>query len=362
MTHSPTGSVSVDTLPNADGVLLAYAEAAAFSGGRGLPMPYYSTPFVRAPSLDAFHWMRKSWFAFARHHRDLFGGLAKRPPVGLVLHTKQEFLYGDLNAVLEAERVSRFLTEQNVDFEIVPEYRFDPAELSGYQAVILPQTTYAGDGLVRALVAYAQAGGCVLVSGEHPAAFQDRGMARPDADNPLLLPQAPLPTQKPLGQGQLIFYPCYPIDRDPNEPDWAKSFRFGEWDGTAFLWALALAGLDEQSRGLLATANPSVGVARWERVDGDTATVTYHVLNYRVPLGIYRANQAEPAAGLALRLRLPEGYVAEAAEMLEPLYPAETNFTVQEQVTPLTIDAAAGLIPLPPVRVYGLVAVRCRKL
>lgn len=360
MTHSPTDSVSVDTLPNADGVLLSYAEAEAFSGGRGTPMPYYSTPFVRAPGLDAFHWMRKSWFAFARHHRGLMVGLVKRPPVGLVLHTKQEFLYGDLNAVLEAERVSRFLAAQNIDFDLIPEYRFDARELSGYQAVIVPQTTYASDDLVRALVDYAQSGGRALVSGERPAAFRDRGTERSDADNPLLPPKASLPAQKRVGKGRLVFYPCYSIDRDPREPDWAKSFRFGEWDSAAFLRALSLSGLDEQSRCLLEEPNPSVGVVRWERTDGPVALVAYHVLNYRVPLGVNRAKHAVPAEGLALRLRLPEGYEAQTAVMYEALYPSETNFSVQERVTPLTLDSEAGLVPLPPVRVYALVAVRCR--
>jgi len=350
-------------IPNRHTVLLAYAEAAAYSGGHGIPMPYYSTPFVRAPANDEFHWMRKGWFRFVAQHADLLQGFERDVALGIVFEPTQQFLYSDLNSHLEAAALARYLEAQSIDYELIPGRRCRPEYLRQYRAVLVPQMTYLGEEMLSGLMGYAEAGGALLVSGA-AAQYDYAGRPREPARNPFAHPPDKAVSQKQVGQGRLIFYPPYPVHRDPEEPDFYKSFHLGPLDDEALRRALSLAGLDEADLRMVSEPSLHHGFTRWIKRDGDSATVVIHALNYNVAPGLNTPQPVVPLKQLKLQIPLPEGLQVTQATSYEPLYPNETNFAVCEVTRAIPFRPVAPdrvEVTVEELAVYQLIALSCQR-
>lgn len=356
----------VNQEPSPDNALLAFAEAAAYSGGRGQAKPYRSTPFVRTPWLDAMNWMRKSFFRFVGTHRRCYEGLERRARIGIIFCTRQVYWYGDIASLAGAVRLARFFAEQNIEFELIPEYRFRADELSTYPVVVLAQTAYVSDELLSALVEYVERGGSLLVSAP-VATMRTNGEERPSPENSLSHAPVSKPVLTRRKTGRIVFFPPFPVDRQEGVKGWAQSFRFGTnrapgfWEGSypgnGVLAALAEVGLIGHHLRAVQSPRPELGIATYASLDSTRLVV--HLLNYRVPIGYDHYGEAAPILNCELRIPIPAGHKAAKATLFEPRFPRETNFAVQEDAVEVTAECTPGMatIVVPRVRVYGLLSI-----
>lgn len=340
---------------NGASALLAFAEAEALAGGRATPMVAYSTPLARSPQLDELNWARRTWFEFTRMHQPALVGLHREPPLGIVFNTRQVFLWGDLNAHLEAMELAETLQDMNIEFELVPLRNCMPALLGKYRAVVVPQMQWMDQATLDGLAQYGQQGGTLLLSGPC-AGTDDRGNARPADRNPFSGAPAKLPAKQPLGQGQIVFYQCYPIARDPQINDLYKSYKLGPFDEPAWRQALALAGLAPEALPLVTSDHPHLKAVRWLSHDNDGAMVAVHVLNYDTPLGLDNRGKLTPARQVALRVPLPKNMKAQTVKAFAPRY-ADTQLATEPAYK---TEPGVVTLTLPEVGVYGLVEIVAR--
>ena len=125
-----------------------------------------------------------------------------------------------------------------------------------------------------------------------------------------------------------------------------------------------MAGLREADLTMVARPNPRLGLTRWLKSEGRSATLVIHALNYGVAPGFKTGDPVEPLRNLRLRVPLPAGMKAVRAEAYEPLPPTEAKPAPGEakhtlsfrQLGPGRIELTVDELP-----VYQLIAIMCSK-
>lgn len=141
---------------------LATAEAAAFSGdGAFVQMPY------------GFSEIRLAYRAFFETNPGWFRNRASHASVGLVL-SFDEVHMENTHHLRESAACARYLAENHILFDFLCEGQIRLSELSRFEVVIVPHVEFLPLAARRALVAFIQNGGRVLVSG-NTGEFDEHG-------------------------------------------------------------------------------------------------------------------------------------------------------------------------------------------
>jgi hypothetical protein len=164
------------------GIELSMAEAAA-GGGGALIQPYYEAPESR-----------RKFRRFFAEHRELFEGYESCADVA-VLFAYDQLYWGNASHVQALYRLSQYLSEQHIPFDLIAPAQATSARLSRYAAVITPYLRYVPDSLLAELRRYAAAGGVWLDIGGS-GQFDDAGHLRMRMDRE--------PAVERLGKGRIL--------------------------------------------------------------------------------------------------------------------------------------------------------------
>jgi hypothetical protein len=148
------------------GIELSMAEVAA-GGGGALIQPYYHSPESR-----------RKYGRFFKEHTDLFNGYDSQADVG-ILFSHAQLYWGNFANLQDVYRLSEYLSNQHVTYDLVDPAQATANRLSRYKAVITPSMLYLADAPLRALETYARNGGVWLNIG-NSGRFDDAGRLRPD--------------------------------------------------------------------------------------------------------------------------------------------------------------------------------------
>jgi hypothetical protein len=147
------------------GIELSMAEAAA-GGGGALIQPYYHSPESR-----------RKYGSFFKEHADLLEGYDSQADVG-ILFSYEQLCWGNTSHLQDAYRLSEYLSNQHVTYDLVNPAKATAERLARYKVVITPSLLYLADATLRALETYAHHGGVWLNIG-NSGRFDDVGGLRP---------------------------------------------------------------------------------------------------------------------------------------------------------------------------------------
>ncbi|MGD1104182.1 MAG: beta-galactosidase trimerization domain-containing protein [Terriglobia bacterium] len=148
------------------GIELSMAEGAA-GGGGALIQPYYHAPESR-----------RKYGSFFKEHTDLLEGYDSQADVG-ILFSYEQLYWGNTTHLQDVYRLSEYLSNQHVTYDLVDPAQATAHRLSRYKVVITPSLLYLADATLRALETYARNGGVWLNVG-NSGRYDDAGGLRPD--------------------------------------------------------------------------------------------------------------------------------------------------------------------------------------
>ena len=335
---------------------LAHAEAAATCSAFIQRMPEFPD-------------QRAAFTRLAEEHSDWYEGLASAARVGLAFSIENLHLE-DVPHVHAVYRFNHYLTDQQVPFDLlVEEHLADADYLAGYRVVIIPAARYMADEACRALAAFVEGGGTLVLAGEcgtHDLRAQKR------AEDPF--------AHVAEGRGRLIRAECVEEILPPGgmtredmieiaidvyrtikrhgsrhvlymSEDYAvKAERFVEagplgalvpgWERLRVADPYAACGL---------RAFPYV------RLDETTGALVAHLVNYNMDLARPAGSRTiEPLHDMPLRLPLPDGWRATGAEWL----------TTGASPAPLDVrmEEGAAIVRLPEIETYAVVRVALARI
>ena len=328
------------------GIELSMAEAAA-GGGGALIQPHYDAPESRRKFHKFFH-----------DHADLFEGFESQADVALVFDYNQ--LYWDNRTHLQdIYRLSQYLSEQHILFDLVPLGEVRQPRLSGYRVVITPDLTYLPDTVLTALHRYAGSGGVWLDIG-HAGWFDDDGHLRTRANRGRMLRRDEL--------SQLVRYPRFATymlrEDDNNDLNEIVALRQATLRGdnpvpparnTEDLRTL----LETQTRSALTTVSrPGLEGFRvnvWRKPGSAGERIVAHFVNYYCPIPVKGQSQTggspdqyapKPVSDIPIRLRIGGGKVA-SVKLFDPDSTQATLIEFQQRGSEVTFV-------LPEVRIYRI--------
>jgi len=291
---------------NRNALLLAHAEAAAFSGGGMATSPgSYRDLDLSQPQV-----------LYDRHydeHRDLYDGMHPWSKAAVALFGT-EWFYGNAGHVGQAQAAYDALIARQVPADVLTTRGCFAENLARYRLIVLPDVRYISDEQMRALGQFRQAGGEVLVFGE-TGRFDDRMRER--ADNPLAHMSV------------------------------ADAFDFGALEAKlnemreVLPPVLTVDGLDDIRQRW--AFKPAMYIDRPE----GASRIIVHILNYNVEIGReHGAVTRVPAAHL--RVPLSERFVPSNARIIRVEDEAE-------ETAPLEIDARFGVVDVEDLGVHTIV-------
>jgi len=330
----------------ATGIELGMAEAAA-GGGGALIQPHYDAPESRTKFRKFFH-----------DHANLFEGFQSQADVAVLFDYNQ--LYWDNRTHLQdIYRLSQYLSEQHVLFDLVPLNEVSKSRLSGYRAVITADLSYLPNAVLNALRAYSGTGGVWLDIG-HSGWFDEDGCVRTGTSHAKMLRRDEL--------NQLVPYPRFAPyllrEDDNNDINEIVALREAALHGenpapprreTEDLRTL----LEAQTKSALATLSRSglegLRVHVWRKPGAAGEKVTAHFVNYYCPIpikGQAQANESpnqytpKAATDVPVRLRVGGGKVT-SVKLFDPDSSEATPVTFQQRGSEVTFV-------LPEVRIYRI--------
>jgi hypothetical protein len=148
------------------GIELAMAEAAS-GGGGALIQPYYRSPESR-----------RKYGRFFNEHADLWEGYDTMADVA-VLYSYEQLYWGNTAHVQDIYRLSGYLSNRHVTFDLLRPADASAARLARYKAVITPSLKYLSGSALEGLAGHVRAGGVWIDIGGS-GRFDDSGRLRPE--------------------------------------------------------------------------------------------------------------------------------------------------------------------------------------
>ena len=333
------------------GIELGMAEAAA-GGGGALIQPHYGAP-------DS----RRKFRQFFRDHAELFDGFQSQADVAVVFDYNQ--LYWDNRTHLQdIYRLSQYLSEQHILFDLVPLGEVSRARLARYRAVLTPDLTYLPKAVLDELGTYSGSGGLWLDIGR-AGWFDEDGHLRTSAGRTKVLRREKL--------NQVVRYPRFAPyllrENDNNDINEIVALRQATLNGenlippsrdTEDLTKL----LETQTHSPLATvARPGLEGLRvnaWQKAGAAGEKVVAHFVNYYCPIPVKSpGDKSHPPGGespsqyapkplldVPVRLRIGGGKVA-SVKLFDPDSSIATPVEFQQ-------DGSQVRFVLPEVRIYRI--------
>jgi hypothetical protein len=331
------------------GIELGMAEAAA-GGGGALIQPHYDAPESRRKFRRFFH-----------DHSELFEGFESHADVAVLFDYNQ--LYWDNRTHLQdIYRLSQYLSEQHILFDLVALSDVNKARLSAYRAVITPDLTYLPDFALDVLHGYAESGGVWLDIG-HSGWFDDDGRLRTKGRKPNVLRRDEL--------SQLVPYPRFAPyllrEDDMNDINEIVALRQASLRSEN---PVPSAGKTEDLRTVLETRTKSIlaTVSRpgleglrmnvWRKAGNASEKIVAHFVNYYCPIPVKAQTRKLPAgespdqdapktlSNVPVRLRIERGQVA-AVTLFDPDASQGTPVGFHQRGSEVTFV-------LPEVRIYRI--------
>jgi len=333
------------------GVELGMAEAAA-GGGGALIQPGYGAPESR-----------RRFRRFFREHADLFAGFRSQADVGVVFDYNQLY-WNNATHLQDVYRLSQYLSEQHVLFDLAPLSDVSKHRLSDYSAVITPDLTYLPEAVLKELDAYSRGPGVWLDIG-HSGWFDEDGHLRTRASRAKVLRRDEL--------NQLVPYPRFAPyllrEADINDLNELVALRQATLAAAAPIPPKPapedLRRLLETHTGLPLAVVPQPGleglrVNVWRRPGAAGEKVVAHFVNYycpipiKAPTGTGQSQEAEsvdqhgpkPLADVQVRLRVGNGKVT-AVKLYDPDSSQGVPAKFQQQGRQVTFV-------VPAVRIYRI--------
>jgi hypothetical protein len=333
------------------GIELGMAEAAA-GGGGALIQPHYDAPESR-----------RRFRQFFRDHAELFEGFQSHADVALVFDYNQ--LYWDNRTHLQdIYRLSQYLSEQHVLFDLVPLSEVNKSRLSGYRAIITPDLTYLPDVALNALHSYAGSRGIWLDIG-YSGWFDDDGHLRNTASRSKMVRRDEL--------SQLVRYPRFALyllrEDDINDINEIVALRQTTLHGQnpvppgRDLEDLRTL-LETQTKSAMTTVSrpglEGLRVNVWRKPGPAGEKVVAHFVNYYCPIpvkgqtgtGQSQAGESpdpyapKPVSDVPIRLRVGDGKVA-SVRLFDPDSTEAPVVAFQQHGSEVTFV-------LPEVRIYRI--------
>lgn len=356
------------TISSPDIFELAHAEAAASGGG------VYIQPGFGYPEV------RRKYRSFFERHPELFSGYKSYADVAVAYWFDQLHL-NNVNHFRMVDKISRYLKEQQIPFDFLTEYDWNPEALSEYKVVILPELFYMSDRQLQTVLDYVKRGGHVASVGR-TAAFDD--LARPRRLESNFL-SSPDPAQRYVerrdGNGTVLIaqhlVDMLPEDRfslekafqicrdgklqrafeDKGNSEYLVIAKLDRLIGIDRLWQGGrLAGFISESLGYepsIADPESALGLrfTPFIKNEGATARIVLHVVNYNIPLAAQdESPKIQPVARLNTRLTLPAGLHVRNVVMHDPEKSGEREIEFVQVDRRLELE-------IPAVRIYKLVEI-----
>jgi len=340
--------------------------AQAVAGGGVYIQPGAGHPEVRARYNDFFR----------KHERLLTGA---EPYADVAVACLMDEVHLENPTHLEwVFRVTRYLADQHVLFEIVTEKQMSAEGLAPWRALILSAARYLSDDQVAAVRAFARRGGCVVMMGDvgtHDDCARRRQqpalkrllsggeeksgiLASPDGRH--LFADTPDPLIGPyrVSREEGLQFANY-SEASINVPtgkvgvvfELDRMIGIDRYDAPRQLIPRLEKALSRRLR--LAEGPEAQGVrftAYWTEADG-APILLLHVLNYNVPLLEHpRGKTGEPVENLTVSLPLPEKWGAARVELLLPGGDGES--------VAATVRRGEVSFTIPRLDVYALAMIR----
>lgn len=295
---------------------------------------------------------------FIKNFSAYFGSRAPQAEVGLVFpgHSmlagisvfsmNPEFCLYDYLGWAQAMTDLRYL------WDAVPDDQLANADLSRFQVLVLPSTQCLPDTALKALTAYAQRGGKVIVSGQAGARFGVEKFLWPRAA------QDPVLAQWQQASGQIPAPECpgkaYYTDRtgEPGKRNGAEQIR-------------QRLGQAVRNRRVAVDAPTTVGAALYAEADGGVAV---DLVNYNVDAPTDRLT---PAAETRVTIWPPKGQGSKPAQaqLISPQWRTRAQFAAatrpavpwvyETKTLPVSVRPDGGIeVVVPPFEVYVVVRVK----
>ncbi len=277
---------------------------------------------------------RKPFYDFYRRHESLLRSGPSVAEAGVLCLTNE--LYRDpADSVREVRLVTDWLSEAHVLWDAILDNGLEADNVSRYKVIFVPNVRMLDDAEVDRLLAFARAGGCLILSGEVGTAYRC-GAPRPRPAFRLQdfgLRSSALTPAKPFAvasfhKGKIALCPRGFADVDVPDAysgtdvhcDQPARSLIRETNRTTFLACLQQA-LAEPLASVLPPGPRAVRVAARWFTDAAGSAMTVHLANY--DLRVQTADQAyyrvlrgpstlTPASNVTLAVPLPQGHTATA--------------------------------------------------
>ncbi len=306
----------------ADALELATAEASA-AGGSVFGQHAFIHPRIRA-----------DYRAFYKTQGHLYRGYRSPARVALAYLFDQAY-YNNVEHLRQVSAISRHLLDQQIPFDVIIESDLTPKRLRNYDVVIAPEVSHFDDAWLAVVAEHVRAGGHWIVTGQ---TGRYDTLARPRKVRPAFLPETSAGAASSstngvahfafvealLGGGGMRLERAIQVCRGGRMRDVFRKGTDGSYEMMAEMDRLVpirrnhapspLSALIEKQLGRRASLiDPVRGSGLrtwlWERIDGDTARVVVHVVNYNVPLtGPEESRVVRVARDVELAVPLPAGF------------------------------------------------------
>jgi hypothetical protein len=339
---------------NQDSALLNLAEAAAFGGGAGCDnlLRFYYGHYGPDPSLLSgaavnLREKEKQFWTFIDAHKHRYSGYHSHADLGIVYHDLPYNgpEYAEFQHTMDLVKA---LAGRGVLWDVLTENRCDKKNFSRLRAVIYQDVSRISEAEAEAITEFIGQGGLVIgggIVGDVDGWFRMRLPNPTQAWPPAGLPPTALPStgkltrprpaafQQQGGAGKLIYQP------DALTADQVIAEAEAHLGRTVQMVA-----------NVPAQALARLRLNAWVRREGG-GTVTLHILNYNVPLGIDNAGQVQALSSVQVSVPLPSQLQVQSVRLYSP----ESAEPAQE----IAFDISNGLVAfeIPSLRIYTIAVI-----
>lgn len=335
---------------NPDSALLNLAEAAAFGGGAGCDVANLWNNYIRygpdfslltgaAANIRA---VEKQFWKFIDTHEHRYSGYRTHADVGIVYHDLplNGSAYAEFHHIMD---LAKGLAGQGVLWDVLTENRCNKKNFSRLRVLIYQDVTHISEAEAQAVLEFIGQGGLVIAAGIVGDNDEWFRMRLPDPGKlwpPVGLPPdstgkraRPTDFQQQGGMGKLI-YQSVPLTADQ----------------------VIVEVENHLSRTVRMVGNvPAEAVARlrlnaWIRQEGG-GTITLHVVNYDVPLGIDKGNLVQPLNNVQISVPLPTLMQIQSVRLDSP----ESNGP--SQVVPFNVANGLVTFEISSLRIYTVAVI-----
>jgi hypothetical protein len=351
--HMPTWDYADEHLSyahNPDSVLLNMAEAAAFGGGagpeNGLRYAYFvygKDPALLAPAAAPLREVEKQFWKFIKGHKNRYAGYRTHADVGIVYHDLPYNgpAYEEFHHALD---LAKGLASQGVLWDVLTDNRCNSLNFARLRTLIYQDVSRISEAEAQAVLEFIGQGGLVIaagVVGDYDEWFQMRLPDPTHAWPPVGLPPTdnigtrarPPAFQQQEGAGGLIYQPAAMSADQVIAATEAHLSRTVQMAGNVSPEVLDRLRLNA-----------------WVRKKGG-GTITLHVINYNVPLGIDGGDQLQPLSNVQVSVPLPPQMQVQSVRLCSP----ESNGPPQN--IPFNIANALVTFEIPSLRIYAVATI-----